>query len=192
MRFGKSIIAAALLWGSFLLSHELAYRVAFPTAAERAHELAHSGHGWLANAIHFGVPALMTLLLLGLFIRGEAVSNKKLPLFGLGSAGIFVGVEILERYISSLTPGSHGFALNGTVMFVGAASAFIAGALVSGLYFTLRSFVVHNLSGVKVYVQAHPYKVSLPASSPFVALYSLFDVRITPMRGPPAVPVFSH
>lgn len=193
MRIWKSITAAALLWGSFLLSHELAYRVAYPTAAERAHELAHSGHGWLTSAIHYGVPAIAAVLILGLFLKGESVSRNRLGLFGFGSAGMFVGVEILERYVSSFATNSHGFALNSTVMSVGVTMAFLTGMLISGLYFTVRTYTLHSL---------YPVRISAPivtqSSVPTIdfgdikALISLAHIRLTPMRGPPQRVLVSH
>lgn len=193
MRIWKSITAAALLWGSFLLSHELAYRVAYPTAAERAHELAHSGHGWLTSAIHYGIPAIAAILILGLFLKGESVSRNRLGLFGFGSAGMFIGVEILERYVSSFAANSHGFILNPTVLSFGSAMALLTGMLISGLYFTVRNYALSAIYPAKVGAFSTPTAKTLTSQfADIKALITLANIRLTPMRGPPQSSLVSH
>jgi hypothetical protein len=143
----KNIIATALVWGSFLLAHQAAYFVAFPNAAERAHELSHSGHGWLASSIHYGIPALFAILTVGLFSRSNfgvgGVSRAKY--FGFGTVGLFITVEIAERALSAVSPHGHGFAINWTVITIGAAIAFILGSLVSALYYTVQQYAIQSI-----------------------------------------------
>jgi len=193
MRIWKSITTAALLWGSFLLSHEIAYRLAYPTAVERAHELAHSGHGWLNSTIHYGVPAIAAVLILGLFLKSESASQKHLGFFGFGSAGMFAGVEVLERYVSSFAVNSHGFTLNSTVMSTGIMLAFLTGMLISGIYFTVRTYTLNSiyLSKLAVPVMSSP-NVLTSQFADIKALITLAHIRLTPMRGPPQGVLVSH
>lgn len=142
------MLATALVWGSFLLAHQVAYFLAFSSAADRAHELSHSGHGWLASAIHFGVPAIFAVLIIGLAIRHQEsdTSSTRARYFGGATAALFVTVEILERLLSAAGPQGHGFAINWTVMASGVAVAFIFGSLTSALYFRFQELTVRAIA----------------------------------------------
>lgn len=184
----RHAVAASLVWGSFLLTHQLAYLLAFPNAANRAHELSHSGHGWLASAIHVGAPAMLAILIVGLVSIGAKHSGgtTRAGSLGAGAAGLFAFVEVLERAVHTMSTG-HSFALNYSVIAIGATSAFVLGSLISIMYFTVQQYVLQNVySYAQISLNPRDIRISNPRvfstiktylPSPIIAYGSL--------RGPP-------
>lgn len=86
------------------LGHALAYRLVTPDAAERAHELAESGHGYLAY-LPFALAVCTAIVLLVLTVElghaasdGRVANPSRLP-FAVLAPAIFVFQEHFERLL---------------------------------------------------------------------------------------------
>jgi len=188
----KNLLTTSLMWGAFLLAHQVSYFIAYPSATDRAHELSHSGHGWLPIATHYGAPAILAILTVGLFTftrsKTESFRNASKYL-AFSTAGLFVGVETLERAIAAAGPYGHGFYLNSTVLLVGTVIAFGAGALLGGLYYTAQQFILTSITSFQ-YIVASPVKATATSTHNFAGPNVLLQhsiVRSGHLRGPPSL-----
>jgi hypothetical protein len=85
--------------------HELGYRIAVPSAHERAHMLERSGHGYFEHA-PLVIAAMLAVLVLGFamivvrLVRGER-STGRMPVLAalLLPALVFLGQEHAERFL---------------------------------------------------------------------------------------------
>lgn len=184
----RHAVAASLVWGSFLLAHQFAYFVAFSDAAHRAHELSHSGHGWLASAIHIGAPAILSVLIIGLVNpRVEhSMRTARAGYIGAGTAALFVFVEVLERAVNTVSTG-HVFTLNYSVIAIGATAAFLLGSLISVLYFTAQQYVLQNVYSY-IHVSLDPREIRRPKLKVFSTIKTYLPSPIIAygsLRGPP-------
>lgn len=184
MQISRNIVGAALLWVSFLASHYLAYLIAFPNPVERAHELSHSGHGWLAPVSHYGVPLLIAILAVGLVSAPKYSNKKRGRLLSLNAALAFFGIEILERVMhSSMT--AHSFALSYDTLLIGTVLAGIFGYIISGLFHEARVYILNSFTVLRVVIPAS-VKLTVPriAGSRSHAIQDSLKSSM-PHRGPP-------
>lgn len=189
MKLLQTLTGAALMWGAFLLSHTVAYIVAFPNPAARAHELSHSGHGWLATGVHYGLPVMLAILAVSSVSskkndRGNTATSRGLA---FASGGAFAFIEVLERVIHSLTT-AHAFALSYQTLVVGTALAALFGWLISGMFHEFSHFVVSKILAPSISFISTPLVPKAAFSHAYVGPSRTEQLagKILPRRGPPA------
>jgi hypothetical protein len=184
------LVTLPLLAASSVAGHELGFWIAVPSAHERAHALAHSGHGWLEQlpliagmGAAFVLAALLLVFVSG--IRGWRVAPPPL-LFAVLPAAAFVVQEHVERALA------HG----GLELDVVTGPAFLAGlllqlpfGLVALLLAETLAELVHGLG--RALAAAPPSRV---VSAVSLRLPTVTSLRLAPVlargsseRGPPRV-----
>lgn len=100
------LLTIPLVLAGSQIAHDLAYRIAYPSASIRAHALAASGHGYLQDAMFgamlgFGVVVFALLSRVVDIRRGADLDAVRIPLlpFAALPLGIFVLQEHLERLV---------------------------------------------------------------------------------------------
>ncbi|MFL5767268.1 MAG: hypothetical protein ACJ758_05415 [Actinomycetota bacterium] len=177
---------AALAALAVVLGHQLVYRLAFPSATERATLLARTGHVYLPTTAHLVLLAALAAVG-GLFLRSMSRRDLEAPgrsttflRLAAAQVSIFVLMEFAER-IAAGAPVA-GVATHG-ILFLGVAVqlllAFGGAALVSLLH---RAGAA---AGERAVAPPHvrPTLVVTAPPSPFVR--SERHHRAIPTRGPP-------
>jgi len=186
MKMLKNVVGASLLWASVLTSHYLAYLIAFPIPVERAHELSHSGHGWLSDVTHYGIPLFAAILAIGLAASPATTNRRRSQHLSLGSAIAFAGVEILERVINSLLT-AHPFALSPATLIIGTILAAAFGYLISALFQEVRVYILNSFQIIRLAAPSSPTR-HLPRTWTAVPYHTQdFLSSSINYRGPPAL-----
>lgn len=186
MQIVRNIVGASLLWVSVLASHYLAYLIAFPTPAERAHELSHTGHGWLSDVTHYGIPLFVAIIAIGLVVSPKVSNKGRSRNLSLGAGVAFAGVEILERVInSSLT--NHPLVFSYETLIVGTALAALFGYVVSALFHEVRVYILNRFAFLRVPVSSDFKMPALSTREIRPNFIQEFLISSVPHRGPPAL-----
>jgi len=170
-----------------VLGHQLAYRIAVPSAAERAALLTRTGHTYLPTTAHLALLAALAAIG-GLFLRsvtrGDAVSPSMRTTF-VRLAGVQVSIFVLLEFAERIVSGAPiaGVATHG-LLFLGVAVqlllAFAGAALVSLLHRAGVAAADVLVSRPRI----RPVRVTSVPSDPFVR--SERHRGTVSSRGPPS------